>query len=146
MPAELDAVGRTADAGWQVGVRRTLPFSEERIWAVLLAPEGLQAWLGGPAEIAEGTPYTLENGTSGRIGVYKPWSHIRLTWQPEGWAQPSTLQVRVIPAKTGTTLSFHHEQLRGETERTAMKARWERVIERLAAMLQRAAHPADARG
>lgn len=146
MPAEPDAVGRTADAGWQIGVRRTLPFPEERIWAVLLAPEGLQAWLGGPAEIEAGTPYTLENGTSGRIGVYKPWSHIRLTWQPQGWARPSTLQVRVTPAKTGTTVSFHQEQLRGEAERNAMKAHWERVIGRLAELLQMAPQRSNPRG
>lgn len=138
-------VGRTADAGWQVGVRRTLPFSEQRIWALLLSPEGMDEWLGGPATLEEGAAYTLANGTSGEIRVYKPWSHVRLTWQPEGWARPSTLQVRVIPAKTGTTLSFHQEQLRGETERTAMKAHWERVIGRLAGMLQRAAQRADAR-
>lgn len=94
--------------------------------------------LGGTAEIAGGAPFALDNGTSGEIKVYKPWSHIRLTWQPAGWAEPSTLQVRVTPASRGTTVSFHHERLSGAAEREAMKAHWERVVGQLAEMLSAA--------
>lgn len=142
MAAESAEVGKTARAGYQVGVRRTLPFSEKRIWEALLSTDGLTIWLGGATEIAQGVPYALENGTRGEIGVYKPWSHIRLTWQPKDWARPSTLQIRVIPARNGTTVNVHQEQLNGATERNAMKAHWEGVLERLAAMLEGAdAHP-----
>lgn len=135
MADERGGVGKTAHAGYEIGVRRTLPCSEEQLWALLLSPEGLRTWLGGPLEIADGTPFTLDNGTSGEIRVYKPWSHIRLTWQPADWAEPSTLQVRVIPASRGTTVSIHHERLGGAAEREAMKAHWERIVGRLAAML-----------
>ena len=135
MVGKRQGVGKTARAGYEIGVRRTLPFSEEQLWALLLSPEGLRTWLGGPTEIAEGTPFTLANGTSGQINVYKPWSHIRLTWQPAGGATPSTLQVRVRPATRGTTVSFHHEQLGGAAEREAMKEHWEGIIRRRAEML-----------
>jgi uncharacterized protein YndB with AHSA1/START domain len=134
--AEGDDVGKTARVGYEIGVRRTLLFSEERVWALLLSPDGLRMWLGGPAAIADGAPYTLANGTAGRISVYKPRSHLRLTWQPTGWVQPSTLQVRVIPASRGTTVSFHQEHLRDAAARTQMKAHWEQVIDSLTEMLR----------
>lgn len=124
-------VGKTADVGYQIGVSRTLPCSEEAIWGLLLSAEGQAIWLGGPIEVEEGARYTLADGASGEVRVYKPWSHLRLTWQPPGWARPSLIQLRVIPAKTGTTLSFHQEHLRDGAARAEMKGRWERVIEEL---------------
>ena len=136
---ERGGVGKTATAGYQIGVRRTLPYSEEQVWALLLSPDGLQVWLGGPAEIVPGAPFRLDNGTSGEIRVYKPWSHVRLTWRPTGWPVPSTLQIRVIPAHRKTTLSFHQDGLAGAVERAAMKAHWEGVIGHLAEMLKRRA-------
>lgn len=134
--ADRREVGKTADAGYQIGVSRTLPFSEEHFWALLLSPDGLRVWLGGPAEIAERAPFALANGTRGEIRVYKPWSHIRLTWQPADWPAPSTLQVRVVPAYRKSILSFHQEHLAGPAERAAMKAHWEGVIGQLAEMLK----------
>ena len=89
-------VGQTAQAGFQIGVRKTLPFTPDEIWSALLSPEGTSIWLGGPAEIVQGAEYRLENGTSGRFTVYTPGSHVRLTWQPAGWDRPSVVQVRVI--------------------------------------------------
>lgn len=127
-------VGRTQSVGYQIGVRRTLPVGEEGVWTALLSPEGLAIWLGGTARLERGEPYTLANGTVGDVRALKEGSHIRLTWQPRGWARPSTLQVRVIPAATGTTLSFHQEQLVGPDEREAMRAHWEGVIGQLATL------------
>lgn len=128
-------VGKTADVGYQIGVRRTLPCGQEELWSLLLSPAGLSAWLGGAIELEDGARYALDNGTTGQVRVYKPWSHIRLIWRPQGWARPSTLQVRVTAASRGTTLSFHQDYLADGATRTAMKAHWEGVIERLAGML-----------
>jgi uncharacterized protein YndB with AHSA1/START domain len=128
-------VGKTADAGYQIGVRRTVPASEERVWAVLLSPAGQRIWLSGVTSLEQGTRFSFPNGISGQIKVHKPWSHLRLTWQPPEWEAPSYVQVRVIPARTGTTLSFHQDHLRGPAERKAMKAHWEQVVERLFAQL-----------
>ena len=135
MTGEMPTVGKTADVGYQIGVRRTLPCDEEALWSLILSPEGQTIWLGGAIDLADGARYALDNGTVGQVRVYKPWSHIRLTWQPRGWARPSTVQVRVITASRGTTLSFHQDQLVDATTRTAMKAHWEEVIARLAAIL-----------
>ncbi len=135
MTEETQTVGKTAAVGYQIGVRRTLPCGEEALWSLLLSPEGQTIWLGGAIELEDGARYTLDNGTTGQVKVYKPWSHIRLTWQPHGWARPSTVQVRVAAASRGTTLSFHQDQLADGAARSAMKAHWEGVIEQLAALL-----------
>ena len=128
-------VGKTADAGYQIGVRRTVPASEERVWAVLVSPAGQHIWLGGVTELEEGARFSFRDGIRGQIRVHKPWSHLRLAWQPPEWEAPSYVQVRVIPARTGSTLSFHQDHLRGPAERKAMKAHWEQVIERLSEQL-----------
>ena len=128
-------VGQTARSGFQIGVRKTLPFSADEIWSALLSAEGTSIWLGGPVEIVEGATYALEDGTSGTIRVYTPGSHVRLTWRPPGWERPSVVQVRVIPAKTGTTLSFHQEQLAGPAERAEMKSHWDRVVAMLCLLI-----------
>jgi hypothetical protein len=39
-------VGLTKSAGFQIGVRRTLPMTQEKAWELLFSQEGLQIWLG----------------------------------------------------------------------------------------------------
>ncbi|WP_315969970.1 hypothetical protein [Brevibacillus massiliensis] len=39
---EQRVVGQTKSAGFQVGVRRTLPVSQERAWELVASVEGLQ--------------------------------------------------------------------------------------------------------
>jgi uncharacterized protein YndB with AHSA1/START domain len=128
---DQDTVGQVADGTWQIGVRRTFPLSAEQLWHALLSPEGTSIWLGGPLALEEGTEFTLENGTTGKVTVYRPGSHLRVRWQPAGWERASVVQIRVIAARTGTTVSFHQEQLPDAAARAAMKAHWEAVIEQL---------------
>lgn len=136
MPGEANDVGRTAQSGYQLGVRKTVPFSEQQLWMLLLSADGMRTWLGGTADLAQTVHYRLDNGTTGDVRVLKPGSHLRLTWQPQGWTTPSVLQIRIISAKTGTTLSFHQEQLSGTPERTEMKVHWEQVIRNLTGILE----------
>ncbi len=139
MTEETQTVGKTADVGYQIGVRRTLPCGEEALWSLILSPTGQTIWLGGAIALEDGARYALDNGTTGRVRVYKPWSHIRPTWQPQGWARPSTVQVRVAAASRGTTVSFHQEHLADGAARSVMKAHWEGVIAQLAAGLSSSA-------
>ncbi len=39
-------VGLTRDAGWQIGVSRTLPIDLETAWKLLTSRMGLGLWLG----------------------------------------------------------------------------------------------------
>ncbi|MDQ0107660.1 hypothetical protein J2T02_002781 [Chitinophaga terrae (ex Kim and Jung 2007)] len=43
----------------------------------------------------------------------------------------AVLQIRVIPAKEKTTVSFHHEYLPNGAGRTGMKAFWENVLQQI---------------
>ncbi len=126
--------GLTRDAGWQVGVRRTVPAQPDAVWTLLRSREGTEAWLGGPLEIAVG-PYRLADGTDGEIRVDEPGSHLRLTWRPPGREAPTVVQVRVLPAASGSTIAFHQEWLDGPEEREAMRARWTAAIGRRRGML-----------
>jgi len=135
IPTEERVVGQTASVGFQIGVRRTLPCADEVLWRLLASEEGLTIWLGGPIALQQGRPYTLEDGTTGELRIFRPGSHLRLTWQPPGWATPATIQVRVLPTKSGATLSFYQEGLPDSATRAAMKTHWGDAIARLAAQL-----------
>jgi len=39
-----------------------------------------------------------------------------MTWHPEKWEKASTVQIRVIPSKEKTVISFHQENLPGPAE------------------------------
>lgn len=127
-------VGHTAGAGWEIGARRTVAAEPEEVWALLRSPEGMEIWLGGPITLAPG-PYRLDDGTDGEVRVDEPGSHIRLTWRPPGWEQPSVVQVRVLPAATGATIAFHQERLEDAMARDLMRERWIGVAEALRARL-----------
>lgn len=128
---ENSSVGKTKDAGFQIGVRRTVPATVEAVWRFLTGAEGLRAWL-GEAEgtvVREGENFATREGDSGRFTVVKPLSHVRLQWMKSDWEAPSTLQIRVLPAKQGATISIHQEKLSGPAAREEMKAHWEGVQE-----------------
>jgi uncharacterized protein YndB with AHSA1/START domain len=73
-----------ADVGDQIGVRRTLSFSEDQLWTALRSPEGLKVWLGGVTALEPGTRFAFPDGAAGEIRAHTPWSHLRLTRQPPG--------------------------------------------------------------
>jgi uncharacterized protein YndB with AHSA1/START domain len=112
-------LGQTAGTGFQIGAQRTLPIPPDEAWELLISPEGVRAWLGGAAPRWEkGEKYALKDGSGGEVRVFKPGSHLRMTWQPEGWPRTSTIQVRVMPKGEGkSVISFHQEHLPGAAER-----------------------------
>lgn len=132
----LRAVGETADAGFQVGVQRTLPVGQDALWDWLVAPEGVAAWLGAVAgfEPSPGHRYETADGTTGEVRTVKPGERLRLTWQPSGREAATTLQLTLACPRNDaskTTLRFHHERLAGAAEREAMRDRWRAVLDRL---------------
>ena len=128
---ETSEVGRTAAAGWQIGVRRTVAAEPDAVWALLCAPEGMRIWLGGAIALVAGGAYRLDDGTEGEVRVVEPGSHARLTWRPPGWGRASVVQVRVIPAASGATIAFHQEHLPDAASRELMRARWSHAIDAL---------------
>ncbi|MFD0697972.1 SRPBCC domain-containing protein [Paenibacillus sp. GCM10027628] len=132
-------VGQTASVGFQIGVRRSLPVTQEQAWKLLTSSRGLPLWLGqleGASFIA-GQAYRTAEGTSGEFRVVKPMEQLRLTWQPSGWPKPSTVQVRLLPSGTEkTTISFHQEKLADARQREAMKLRWEEALAAIGELLK----------
>jgi uncharacterized protein YndB with AHSA1/START domain len=126
--------GRTRDAGFQVGIRRTLPLDVAEAWRLVTSPQGVRAWLGdgGGVELEPGREYTLADGARGMVRVVRPGSHLRLTWLAQGWPRPSTIQLRVIAAARGTTIALHQEHLPHAAARQERRARFAAALDELA--------------
>lgn len=140
-------VGQTRDAGWQIGVTRSVPVGVEALWQLLVSPEGMDVWLGTGARPAleAAATYTCQDGTVGEVRSYRELDRMRLTWRPPDWDHDSTVQVAVVAAGERTSLRFHQERMASAAERTAMRERWQRVGERLERLALRTG-PAGAAG
>jgi uncharacterized protein YndB with AHSA1/START domain len=123
-------VGQTKDAGFQIGVRKTFAVPAETVWNFLFSEAGLSTWLGKMSleNFQLGKPYKTEEEIEGKLSVFKPNSHIRLTWKPKDWTNTSALQIRVIPFREKTTISFHQDKLIDGQQRDEMKKYWDKVI------------------
>lgn len=126
-------VGKTKSQGWEIGVSRTLPVSPVKAWDMMMAALGI-AWEDTAYE--KGTPIETDDKTRVEIRSYERGSLIRMKWQPEGWDFRSTLQIRVKPAKTGATISVHHEWLENAEQREAMRQHWTAILEELKASVE----------
>ncbi|NDJ52649.1 MAG: SRPBCC domain-containing protein [Chloroflexi bacterium] len=123
--SEEPQVGKTRNQGWEVGVRRTLPVQPTQAWQLILTHLGLSPAI----HYAKGMAFETQNQTQVEIRSFKRGSLIRMKWQPPSWEINSTLQVRVIPAKTGTTISVHHEWLADAEQRAEMLEHWTALLE-----------------
>ena len=126
-------VGLTRDAGWQIGVSRTLPVDLTTAWERLLSPAGLALWLGDgiATELATGATYRTADGTTGEVRSLRTRDRVRLTWQPPGRPEPATVQLALTEAARGTTVRFHTERLASAEEREALRQHWGAVLDRL---------------
>lgn len=131
------SVGKTKTQGWEIGVRRTFPISPENAWALLMTQSGLGCWLGEGVEppFKKGDEAITDEGTHIEIRSSDEGSLVRLRWQPRHWNFASTVQLRVIPAKSGSTISFHHEMLQNGDQREAMRNHWADVMDKLTTLI-----------
>lgn len=105
--------GLTKDAGWEIGVSKTVPHPIEQVWDLLVSDEGAALWLGPGARVPDVAGETW-NGSeaSGQLRSRRPNDRIRTTFAPVNGGPESTVQVVVIPsAGGGTSLRFHQERL-----------------------------------
>jgi uncharacterized protein YdhG (YjbR/CyaY superfamily)/uncharacterized protein YndB with AHSA1/START domain len=130
-------VGETATTGFQVGVVRTLPLLADELWERLATQA--ERWLGAGAKLTlePGAGYEVPKrrgalGVRGEVRVVKPGQRIRMTWQPDGWKKPATLQLTLVPKARGAALHVHMEKLPDAKAREAMREHWSRVLEGLA--------------
>jgi uncharacterized protein YndB with AHSA1/START domain len=135
-------VGETADAGYQIGVRRTVSATIEQAWVLLTSREGVALWIGpmaAPLPIEPGIEFRADNGVEGKLRIVKPPVQLRLAWRRPAWPAASTLQIRVLPAARPErcAISFHQEKLANGSQREEMKQHWEAVMDSLETRLTR---------
>lgn len=125
--------GLTKDAGWQIGVSRTLPHPPALVWEFVSGREGLALWLGPGAKLdplQRGTSYRTDSGIAGQLRGYRQGERIRLTYGS------TTVQVGLTPAPGGrTVLRFHQERMACARERERQRVHWRGVVDRIAAAL-----------
>lgn len=131
-------VGHTRDAGWQIGVSKTVDRPPEEVWAFLTSPAGVAIWLGeGVTVLPEpGDDYRTAAGVRGETRSLRERDRVRLTWQPAGWAHETTLQLTVSAAGAGRArLTIHQERLSGAAEREQQRGHWQAVMRALVAAM-----------
>ncbi|MFB8028482.1 SRPBCC domain-containing protein [Streptomyces sp. NPDC056465] len=125
--------GLTQDAGWEIGVSRTLPLPVDALWEFVAGEEGVALWLGPGAELPteKGAAYRTADGVEGEIRSYRPGDRVRLTHGP------TTVQVAVAPGGSAgrSVLRFHQEHLASAEEREERRAHWQGVMDRVEAAL-----------
>jgi len=130
-------VGETATTGFQVGVVRTLPMTAPELWDLLT--KQAERWLGPDVtlKLEPGTSYEIPKrrgapGVRGELRVVKAGQRLRMTWQPDGWKKPATLQLTLVPKARGVSLHVHMEKLPDAKTREAMRERWSKVLAKIA--------------
>ena len=124
-----------SEAGsYQAESEKTFRIAPKKAWDLLISPVGMRTWLGAgvKADPRDGVTYATADDVQGEFRIVKKMSHLRLTWQPPGWEEASTLQVRVVPkGPKKSAICFHHEGLPGEQQREEMQLRWHQVLQEL---------------
>ena len=131
-------VGETADVGFQVGVQRSVTATVTQVWELITSRPEL--WLGEGVSVTfvrgeqyEVSPAGGAPAASGEVRVVKPGDRLRMTWQPDGWQAPATLQLALSQSGSGrTAFHAHLEKLPDADTREAMRKRWREALERIA--------------
>lgn len=121
--------GLTRDAGWEIGVSKTLPLPADTVWDFIVSPEGVALWLGvvrGGLPTEKGAAYGTADGVTGEVRGYRPGDRVRLT------CGGTTVQVTVSEAGPGkAVLRFHQEHLTSAEEREQRRTHWQGVMRRV---------------
>lgn len=130
-------VGKTKDAGWQIGVSVTVGHPVEKVWRTLVSPAGLALWLGEDVCFRgdKKEPYRTADGVTGELRSFRPGDRIRLTWRPAHWERDATVQIALEDKGGRTGIRFHQERLAGAAEREAQRRHWKRIAADFAALL-----------
>jgi uncharacterized protein YndB with AHSA1/START domain len=122
--------GQTLDAGFEVGVQKTINAPIEKVWQFITSKKGAKLWLGNlkeELELQKGATYTTASGATGEIRSVYPQQKLRLTWTPKGRDSATTVQIYMLCPRNQankTNLQFHQEKLADANERQAMKEHW----------------------
>jgi uncharacterized protein YndB with AHSA1/START domain len=115
---------------FQIGISKTLPVSTDFVWDFLFSDKGIKIWLGSinSEDFELGKAYKTDEGVMGKLTVFKPDCHIRLTWKPPHWTNISIVEVRVKNSKGRAIILFHQTQIINLEQREEMRIRWNKVL------------------
>lgn len=128
------STGKTRDAGWQIGVSKTVDHSVEDVWDFITSPAGIAIWLGEGVTVLSdlGAGYETTAGVQGETRSFRELDRVRLTWQPPDWTHDTTLQLTVTSAGEGRArLGVHQERLADAAERERQRRHWQGVVNAL---------------
>jgi uncharacterized protein YndB with AHSA1/START domain len=132
-----DPVGLTRDAGWELGVRRTVAAPAADVWRRLLS-EWLPQWLGiESVPQMVGAPMRQDGRVRGRVVGCHVGRRVRLRWTPETLDHETVFQVTLLESSQGTTVAIHQERLLGAAERQGLLEQWTTVLDELVAQIER---------
>ncbi|MEV5537677.1 SRPBCC domain-containing protein [Saccharopolyspora shandongensis] len=121
-------IGQTKDAGFQIGVSKTVPHRPDEVWGFLTSPADIALWLGAGATLEKGATYRTTDGTTGEIRSHRELDRVRLTWRPADWDHDTTVQVAIVGKGDRTQLRFHQEWLADADERARQRDHWRRTM------------------
>jgi hypothetical protein len=122
-------VGLTKTQRWEVGVSRTLPLTPAAAWDGLIRVLGLpEVFLLENRTVPPPVMFETDDGTRAELRSHQPGSLLRMRWLPPGWAEASTLELRVNGAKSGARVSVHHELLPDAAARETLRAHWAAIL------------------
>lgn len=127
-------VGKTQDAGWQVGVSTTVPHGPPAVWEFMTGA-GLPLWLGADRLGDVGSSWRGRDA-SGEVRSLTEHVRVRLTHRRDHEAHETTVQIGLRPAKRGTTIVFHQERLTGPEDREDARAHWKAIAAKVSAAMQ----------
>ena len=129
MQSQKKQVGKTRNAGYQFGIRRTFPVTVEEAWNLLFSKKELHKWLGEiNGELRQKETYYTRNGQLGLVRVLKPQSHIRLDWKLPHWQNHAILQIRTITTDAGATMAVHVERMVNAEQRIEVQQFWQNIL------------------
>lgn len=131
--------GLTEDAGWQIGVSRTVHATPQEAWDLLTSPTGLATWLGAGVVVGDpGDAWDADDGSHGQVRSRHPGERLRLTCQRSGDDHETTVQVVLVPAPGDrVSIRFHQERLLDGAERERQRTHWRAVLDDLEVALAR---------
>lgn len=130
-------VGLSPDAGWELGVRRTVPAPPQEVWRRLLA-EWLPQWLGVESvPQMVGAPLRQHGRVRGRLVGCHVGRRLRMRWTPETLDHETVFQVTLQESAEGTVIGIHQERLLGAAERQGLLEHWTAVLDDLVIAVER---------
>ncbi|MDA0563258.1 SRPBCC domain-containing protein [Streptomonospora sp. S1-112] len=133
-------VGKTRDAGYQIGVSTTLDVPAEAVLRVLAGARGQECWLGAGArlELEVGAAFRAADGSTGEVRGLGRGERIRVRrhWPDGRW---TTQQVAVGRRGARTVMVLHEEGLASGEERELRRDHWRAVARELVRLAEKEA-------